>query len=374
MSAFKLGLVVNPYSGIGGALALKGSDGEAIRTQALQAGAELLAEKKMARALEKLIPLNAQIHIYTATGAMGEDISRLLGFSHTVVYTPPRAQTEGEDTEAAVNAIRKVGVDLLLFAGGDGTARNVCRVIKNSLPVLGVPAGCKIHSGVYAVTPPAAGEVVAMMVKGELVSEVDAEVRDIDEDAFRAGRVLAKSFGEMRVPDELGYVQAVKMGGKESDELVLDDIAAHIQDIMNEEPNTLFVMGSGSTVAGIMASQQLQNTLLGVDVVQGGSVIATDVTARQLLDITANKPCKLVITLIGGQGHIFGRGNQQLSPTFLRQLSKDEMLIVATKAKLRALDGRPLRLDTGDTELDEALTGYFSVITGYRDKVLYPAT
>lgn len=374
MSAFKLGLVVNPYSGIGGALALKGSDGEAIRTQALQAGAELLAEKKMARALEKLIPLNAQIHIYTAAGAMGEDISRLLGFSHTVVYTPPRAQTEGEDTEAAVNAIRKVGVDLLLFAGGDGTARNVCRVIKNSLPVLGVPAGCKIHSGVYAVTPPAAGEVVAMMVKGELVSEVDAEVRDIDEDAFRAGRVLAKSFGEMRVPDELGYVQAVKMGGKESDELVLDDIAAHIQDIMNEEPNTLFVMGSGSTVAGIMASQQLQNTLLGVDVVQGGSVIATDVTARQLLDITANKPCKLVITLIGGQGHIFGRGNQQLSPTFLRQLSKDEMLIVATKAKLRALDGRPLRLDTGDTELDEALTGYFSVITGYRDKVLYPAT
>lgn len=374
MSAFKLGLVVNPYSGIGGALALKGSDGEAIRTQALQAGAELLAEKKMARALEKLIPLNAQIHIYTAAGAMGEDISRLLGFTHTVVYTPPRAQTEGEDTEAAVNAIRKVGVDLLLFAGGDGTARNVCRVIKNSLPVLGVPTGCKIHSGVYAVTPPAAGEVVAMMVKGELVSEVDAEVRDIDEDAFRAGRVLAKSFGEMRVPDELGYVQAVKMGGKESDELVLDDIAAHIQDIMNEEPNTLFVMGSGSTVAGIMASQQLQNTLLGVDVVQGGSVIATDVTARQLLDITANKPCKLVITLIGGQGHIFGRGNQQLSPTFLRQLSKDEMLIVATKAKLRALDGRPLRLDTGDTELDEALTGYFSVITGYRDKVLYPAT
>lgn len=373
MTIFRLGLVVNPYSGIGGALALKGSDGEAIRSQALAAGAELQAEKKMARALQKLVPQQAKIHIYTAAGSMGEDVARSLGFSYSLVYTPHHSQTEAEDTEAAVRAMREVGVDLLLFAGGDGTARNVCKVIENTLPVLGVPAGCKIHSGVYAVTPPAAGEVVAKMVNGELVSEIDAEVRDIDETAFRSGKVLAKPFGEMRVPNDLEYVQAVKMGGKESDELVLDDIAAYIQDIMEDEPDTFFVMGSGSTVAGVMALQQFENTLLGVDVVKGGEVIASDVTARQLVEMTANRPCKLVITLIGGQGHIFGRGNQQLSPSFLRHLSKEDMLIVATKAKLQALEGRPLRLDTGDAELDAALTGYFSVITGYRDKVLYPA-
>ncbi|OFC70987.1 ATP-NAD kinase family protein [Alteromonas confluentis] len=370
---FRLGVLINPYAGIGGALALKGSDGKEIREQALSAGAEKLAGAKMARALKLVEPLAEHVQVVTAAGEMGEDICQQAGLHTTVVFTPENPQTEAEDTEAAVNAMLASGIDLLLFAGGDGTARNVCGIAQQRVPVLGVPAGCKIHSGVYAVTPVAAGEVVAMMVRGELVSETDAEVRDIDEDAFRNGKVLAKHFGEMRVPDALTYVQAVKMGGKESDELVLEDIAAEVSEMMDDEPETYFVMGSGSTVAYIMERLGLNNTLLGVDIVKGGALVASDVTASQLLSLTEGKPVKLVITVIGGQGHIFGRGNQQLSPAFLRKISKENMLICATKTKLQSLEGRPLRLDTGDGELDSSLAGYFSVITGYRDKVLYPA-
>lgn len=378
MRPFRLGVVINPFAGIGGALALKGSDGAEIRSQALAAGARQQAGEKMTKALSVLAPFADKLHIVTGAGDMGEHVCAALGFSYTVVYRPSSAQTEGEDTERAVGAILARQADLLLFAGGDGTARNVCKRIQEepgyaAMPVLGVPAGCKIHSGVYAVTPIAAGEVVAMMIQGELVSEIEGEVRDIDEEAFREGKVLAKHYGELVIPNALTYVQAVKMGGKENDELVLDDIAAYIDEIMEDEPETYFVMGSGSTVASIMAYLNLENTLLGVDVVQNKEVIARDVTANQLLQLTAAKPSKLIVTAIGGQGHIFGRGNQQLSPTFLRQLGKENMLIVATKTKLKSLEGRPLRLDTGDSELDKAMAGYFSVITGFRDKVLHPA-
>ncbi|MBU2979753.1 ATP-NAD kinase family protein [Alteromonas sp. C1M14] len=377
MRQFRLGMVINPYAGIGGALALKGSDGAAIRREALAAGAPKQAGEKMKKALAVLAPLTDNLHVLTGAGEMGAQVCEELGLSYSVVYHPEAKQTEGEDTEAVVGAIMANNADLLLFAGGDGTARNVCNRIDEqpeyALPVIGVPAGCKIHSGVYAVTPTAAGEVVAMMVKGELVSEIEAEVRDIDERAFREGRVLAKHYGELVVPHALTYVQGVKMGGKESDEMVLDDIAAFVDEIMEEEPQTYFVMGSGSTVANIMAAQDLANTLLGVDVVKEKTVVASDVTASELLQLTSNQPTKLIITVIGGQGHIFGRGNQQLSPAFLRQIGKENILVVATKNKLQGLEGRPLRLDTGDSDLDDGMGGYFSVITGYRDKVLYPA-
>lgn len=370
---FKLGIVINPFAGIGGALALKGSDGEAIREQALAAGAKKLANDKMRRALNKIYDVADSISVVTASREMGEDVCRELGLSTQVVYSSASSQTEAIDTENAVREILKHDIDLLLFAGGDGTARNICHIVEQRVPVLGVPAGCKIHSGVYAVSPPAAGEVLKSMVNGDLVSEIDAEVRDIDETAFRQGKVIAKPFGEMRVPNELTYIQAVKAGGKESEELVLMDIAAHITNVMDDEEDTYFVMGSGSTVASIMEELGLQNTLLGVDVVYRGEVVKPDATANDLIEIAKTAPVKLVITVIGGQGHIFGRGNQQISPDLIREVGKENILIVATKNKLNGLAGKPLRLDTSDEKLDEMLAGQFSVITGYNDKVLYPA-
>lgn len=370
---FKLGLIVNPIAGVGGSVALKGSDG--VVEQALSLGAQLKSNERAQQALSVLKPYVENLTIYTADGDMGEDSSKLLGFETNVVYHRLQAQSCAQDSENAAQVLKDQGVDLLLFAGGDGTARNICHQLGDELPVLGVPAGCKIHSGVYAVTPKAAGRVVEMMVNNELVSLHDADVMDIDESLFRDGVVKAKRYGEMLVPTELTYVQATKSGGKELDDLVLDDIAACVIDNMEDE---LFVIGSGSTTAHLMENLGLENTLLGVDLVSDHQLIASDVTEALLFEQISRaqaqgQPIKLVITLIGGQGHIFGRGNQQLSPRVIRAIGKDNILIVATKSKLKALDNRPLIIDTSDDALNTELSGFFTVITGYNDQVLYPA-
>ncbi|MGJ8682209.1 ATP-NAD kinase family protein [Paraglaciecola sp.] len=369
---FKLGLVINPYAGIGGALALKGSDGADIRARALSMGAEKLAGEKTKLALEKIAHLKDKIHVYLASGEMGQDLAEQLGFAHTCVYQPPKTQTESIDTQATVQALALENVDLILFAGGDGTARNICQLVNNSIPVLGVPAGCKIHSAVYAVTPQAAGRVLEQVIQGNIVSVNDAEVMDIDEDLFRQGKVKAKQFGEMQVPTEVQYIQAVKMGGKESDELVLADIAAHVIEEMQDNPEHIFVMGSGSTVEFIMQELGIHNTLLGVDLIQGQKLLASDVTSQQLIEHTQGNKCKLVLTLIGGQGHVLGRGNQQLSAGFLNSLDKQDILLVATKTKLANLAGKPLIVDSSNDQVNQDLAGLITVITGYRDQVLYP--
>jgi predicted polyphosphate/ATP-dependent NAD kinase len=331
-------------------------------------GAKPQAATRTAMALN-ILPKD-QVEIITYPEEMGEDLARSLGFSVHVVGNIQSGKTTAEDTERAVVELMNEGIDLLLFAGGDGTARNICNALPENFPVLGIPAGVKIHSGVYAVTPKAAGEVVAMLVRGELVTLAEQEVRDIDETAFREGRVRAKYYGELLVPMEHRYIQQVKNGGNKEDEsLVLADIAADIVEKM--EPDTRYIMGSGSTVAAIMEELGLQNTLLGVDVVENGELIASDCTAQTLLELTEGFKAKIVVTIIGGQGHILGRGNQQLSPVLIKRLGRENMLVVATKTKLSQLQGRPLIVDTGDDALDKSLAGLIPVVTGYHDAVLY---
>lgn len=372
---FRLGVVINPFAGIGGAMALKGSDGAQVRIKALAMGAEKKANQRTETALRELLPYSDIVEIYTASGEMGAEICQSLGFDTRVVYQAALEQTEAVDTENAVTELSQMDIDMLLFAGGDGTARNVCSFIPETLPALGVPAGVKIHSGVYAITPRAAGRVVVKLVTGELVSLDDAEVMDIDEVAFREGKVKARQYGAMRVPAELHYVQAVKNGGREVEELVLTDIAAHVIEDMEEQ---LYIMGSGSTVAAIMDELGLVNTLLGVDAIQEQELLASDLNSQSLLQLIQNQEqnqqTKLVITLIGGQGHIFGRGNQQLSPKVIRAVGRDNIIIVATKSKLIELEGRPLIADTGDDVLNNELAGLIPVITGYHDRVLYPVS
>ncbi|MDX2424390.1 MAG: ATP-NAD kinase family protein [Amphritea sp.] len=364
---FRLGLIVNPLAGVGGSVALKGSDGDATAQKALSMGAEPKANLRTQQALAALAGLD--IELLTYPGEMGEDCARLAGFEPRVIGSITAGQTCAEDTERAAQAMAAQGVDLILFAGGDGTARNICHAIGDSTPVLGVPAGVKIHSGVYAVTPKAAGEVVAMLVRGELVTLADQEVRDIDEAAFREGRVRAKYYGELLVPEEGRFLQHVKHGGREVEELVLDDIAADFAENMQDDVR--YIMGSGSTVQALMDNLGLENTLLGVDLIENGELIGQDLTAQQLLDMTAGFDTKLVITVIGGQGHIIGRGNQQLSPELLRRLGRENIILVATKSKIKALEGRPLIVDSGDLELNHQLAGLIRVITGYRDAILY---
>lgn len=364
---FRLGLIVNPLAGLGGSVGLKGSDGMA--EQALALGAVPMAQQRARQSLEQLLPLRDKLQIVTVAGEMGQQLCEELGFDYQLCYTPATLPTTADDTEQAAAIIAESGVDLLLFAGGDGTARNVCSVVGAKTNVLGIPAGCKIHSGVYAISPLAAGKLLAKLVAGELVSQQEAAVMDIDENAFREGIVKARRYGEMRIPAELRYVQSVKMAGKESEELVLDDLAAYVAGLM--EPDVRYVMGSGSTVAAVMAELGLDNTLLGVDVVENGQLLAKDVTAAQLLELVQNTPSKLIITLIGGQGHVFGRGNQQLSPAVIRAIGRDNILLLATKSKLQQLNGRPLLADTGDMALDRALQGLIPVLTGYNDYVIY---
>lgn len=372
MKQFKLGLVINPIAGIGGSVALKGSDGEGIAEQALALGATAKSNTRALLALEILLPYKDNIVIYTAAADMGEHTAKALGFNTVVVHELLGETTTATDTEQAVTTLISYDIDLLLFAGGDGTARNVCHIVEDKFPVLGIPAGCKIHSGVYAITPKAAGRVVELMITNQLVSLIDADVMDIDESLFRQGVVKAKRYGEMQVPSELRYIQAVKSGGKESDELVLQDIAADVIAKMDDE---LFIIGSGSTTAFVMEELGLDNTLLGVDAICQQALLASDLTEPelwQLIQPYQSGQVKLMITLIGGQGHIFGRGNQQLSPRIIRAIGKENIIIIATKTKLNALQARPLITDSGDSELDMELSGYLTVTTGYNDQVLYP--
>jgi predicted polyphosphate/ATP-dependent NAD kinase len=373
---FRLGLIINPYAGIGGALALKGSDGKVIREKALAMGAQQQAMQKTQQALSFLQPFSHRLMILCCAGDMGENLCISMGLSYQVVHTPVLEQTEAIDTEEASNKLLEAGIDLLVFAGGDGTARNVFSIVREKVPVLGMPAGCKIHSGVFAVTPAAAGRVIQKMVKGDLVSTHKGWVMDIDEQAFREGRVQAKPYGEMWIPHDLSYVQSVKVAGAESEQLVKQDIADYLAEIIFENAQYQYFMGSGSTVAEIMRQLNLEeeNTLLGIDLVRDGELLGKDLDATQIKHFADQRPSKLVISLIGGQGHVFGRGNQQLSPTFVSGLGWQNIYVVASKTKLKGLNGRPIVVDTGDPQLNRRLSGTIRVITGYQDEVLYPAT
>ncbi|MDX1676959.1 ATP-NAD kinase family protein, partial [Arsukibacterium sp.] len=218
INPFRLGLIINPLAGLGGSVALKGSDGMA--AEALALGAIPMAGERASVALSQLLDLKDQFQVITVEGDMGAELCQQLGLNYQVCYAPAAYPTVAADTEQAAQAIAAQGVDLLLFAGGDGTARNLCSVIDKATTVLGIPAGCKIHSGVYAISPTAAGKLVQRLISGQLVTLAEAPVMDIDETAFRSGVVKARRYGEMRIPAELRFVQSVKAAGKESEELV----------------------------------------------------------------------------------------------------------------------------------------------------------
>jgi predicted polyphosphate/ATP-dependent NAD kinase len=228
-----------------------------------------------------------------------------------------------------------------------------------------------MHSGVFAVSPEAAGELLLQLVRGGLVGLRAREVRDIDEDAFRHDQVRSRFYGEMLVPGEGRYLQHTKVGGRESPELVADEIGEWLVEHM--EAGRTYLVGPGSTTAAIMAKLGLPNTLLGVDAVRDGQLLATDADEARLLEVLAASPggAAIVVTVIGGQGHVFGRGNQQFSPRVIRQVGLDNIILVAAKSKIAALEGRPLLVDTNDPALDRELCGWRSVITGYDDRILY---
>lgn len=372
---FRLGLIINPVAGLGGRVALKGSDGENIQQLARQRGAIPLAQQRMRQALELLLPYREQLQIFTASAEMGESLCLELGLACSVVNSSTHEQTVAADTEETVRLCLQQGIDLLMFAGGDGTARNVYSAMQSSgiaplPPVIGVPAGCKIHSSVYAVTPAHAGELLALLVKGRALSLTEASVMDIDEDEFRQDRVKARLFGHLPVPAENRFMQSMKEGGIAHEELALQEIAAFMLETMQDD--CLYLIGSGTTPRAILEELQLPSTLLGVDAVYNKQLLASDLGEQQILELLDQyQHARLIITVIGGQGHVFGRGNQQISPQVIRRLGMQNIDIIATLEKIHSLNGEPMRVDTGDETLNQSLYGMVSVITGYDEKTLY---
>ncbi len=368
----KIGLIINPYAGIGGAVALKGSDGAAVVQEALARGAQRKAQERARQCLELLVAVKDSLHFFSVAGEMGGDVLAQLGFEHALLPLDiPLTQTSAAHTRALAQALLDENLSLILFAGGDGTARDICKIIGEKIPVLGIPAGVKIHSAVYGITPKASAEVVLALVRGTLVDISEAEVRDLDEDAFRLNQVRAKHYGEMRVPRLGHFVQAVKQGGVESQELVLADIAAWVGQHLAEDE--LYFIGSGKTTAAIMQELNLPNTLLGVDAIYNGKIVAQDLTSAQILALLNHyEKAQAIVSVMGGQGHIFGRGNQQFSAEVLRKLGKERIQVVSAKSKITELNGRPLIMDSGDSALDAQWAGTIEIITGYNDRIVYP--
>ena len=370
----KLGIVVNPVAGLGGPAALKGSDGantvQTARDRGVQSQTGARIEIMWSELMRQL-PASGltDFQLVCAKGEMGS--AHFKSRANTVLLEldiPPR--TTALHTKRIATALEAHGVDLLLFAGGDGTARDVHDSVSATQVVLGLPCGVKMHSGVFANNPKSAGRILSAMIKGELVSVATAEVRDIDEEAFRDGVVKAQHYGELLVPEEIRYMQQVKSGGVEVEEIVIEEIAADVVDKLDGD--VTYFIGSGSTTARVMNQLGLDNTLLGVDVIRAGELIIKDAHEQQLFELSRTETCHAVITVIGGQGHIFGRGNQQFSPRVIRAIGRSNFTIIATKTKLENLVR--LHVDTGDAELDEVFDGFIRVTTGYDDAVLCPVS
>lgn len=354
----RIGFVVNPIAGMGGRVGLKGTDGKV--EEAIERGAEMRAPGRARDALVALKDAGANVELLTYGGLMGEDEAREAGFDpvvvgHPAVSDPNLEDLSGEDTRRAVREFLDSDVDLVLFVGGDGTAVDVAETIESAdedVPMLGVPAGVKVYSAVFGVTPEAAGHVAATFDSTER-----AEVNDIDEDQYREGEVHTELRALATVPVTEQRQASKQLGGGS-----VEGVAEGFVDEMS--PHVTYVLGPGSTVGTIAEKLDIKYTPLGVDVYRDGELLVTDGAESDILDALGERNV-IVVSPIGGQGFVFGRGNHQISPAVIRQ---SEVEIVASRRKLR--DIGVLRVDTGDEELDDELRGWQRVRVGRHEQRL----
>lgn len=372
-NALRLGLVLNPLAGIGGPAGLKGSDAPDTFEKASQRGVVSQVSHRVEQVLEHLKDAFPCCEFFTASGAMGADVlAEFDGVSFNTIYNAP-SHSSAQDTQKAALAMLEEGVDLLLFAGGDGTARDICQAVGEKVPVLGIPAGVKMHSGVFAVTPKAAASIIHSLLSTRLVAVAAAEVRDIDETAFAKGQVRTRYFGELQVPDNQRMVQKVKCSGLPDDALLLEELATYVSDMILDD-DALWILGSGGTLHAIKEKVGIEDpTLLGVDIWFEGECVQKDAHEAQVYEwVKKSGPTKILLSVIGGQGIVLGRGNQQVSARVVEAAGLENLLFVSTQEKLMALDGQALQVDSGSPELDARLKGLRKVICGYDEAVLYP--
>jgi predicted polyphosphate/ATP-dependent NAD kinase len=357
----EVGLIVNPISGMGGSVGLKGTDGDTYK-KAMKLGAKQVTPQRVEATLS-LIKRN-DIYFLVAPGKMGEDYIKKFSFKYKVVGKIGET-TSSEDTKRIAKEMMGGAVNLLIFVGGDGTARDIYDAIGISIPVVAAPSGVKMFSSVFALSPYAA----AKMIDSYTGKTTEKEVLDIDEDAFRDNRLAAKLYGYLKVPEIESLLQEGKepstssKSGKEEKE----DIARYI--VENMERDTLYILGPGTTVKGITNELDVDKTLLGIDAVYNKELVGKDLNEKGLIELIRKyKKVKIIVTPIGGNGFIFGRGSKQISPEVLRLIGENNIIVVSTAGKISKLEC--LRVDTGDLEVDRKLKKFLKAITGYNEETI----
>jgi predicted polyphosphate/ATP-dependent NAD kinase len=354
----RIGFLINPVAGMGGSVGLKGTDGKV--AEALRRGAEPRAQERAKSALRSLAGA-PDVCFITCSGLMGEEILEEAGVKNYRVEYRFLGETTSEDTKNAVKEFEEAKVDLILFCGGDGTARDILDVTGRKTPILGIPAGVKMYSAVFAVDPETAAEIVQGFDTSSLR---DSEVLDVDEEAYRSGILTTRLYGFARVPYLAGKTQVSKQVFEESsEERAKEEIARFIQEVML--PDALYILGAGTTLESVARRIGIKKTLLGVDVIKNGTLVAADVDEKALVALTqGEKDVRILISPIGAQGFLFGRGNQQISAQIIRRAGIRHVIAVATPHKLR--ETPELYVDTGDPLIDREFGDTIQVISGYR--------
>ena len=361
----KIGLIVNPIAGMGGSVGLKGTDGQ-IYKEAIMMGATPISPIRVSQLLSN-IKNKDKITLLVAPGKMGAEIVKDVGINFEILGEIGK-ETTAEDTKRITKQMIRKSIDLLIFCGGDGTARDIFDAIGLEKPVVALPAGVKMFSSVFAINPRAAAEIIDRFVE-ETIETQEKEVLDIDEDLFRKDILQAKLYGYLKVPKILSLIQSGKTGsgvGRTIEENK-QEIAQFI--IENMKDDILYLLGPGTTIKTITDNFSLPKTLLGIDGIYNNKIVGKDLNEKGILELLQNyKKVKIIISPVGGQGFIFGRGNKQFTPKILNKIGKKNIKIVATKEKMRELDC--LRVDTGDIDTDKTLIGYGKVITGYKEELI----
>ncbi len=361
------GLVVNPIAGLGGTVGLKGTDGPGTVAEALDRGAVPRAGERVRRAFARLAERAPGTRVRAAPGALAVDW--LEGLDLDVRPLPPfEVSGTARDTHTAARAL--AGCDLVVFGGGDGTARDVTGSLDPGHAVLGIPCGVKMHSGVFAVSPEAAGAILSDLVTApdRVGWDDEAEVMDIDEVALRSGRLAPRLFGHARIPVSRTGMQASKGGPSLPAAGALAGAARELVDGMTR--GTLYLIGPGTSAGSVLAALGATPSLLGIDAVRDRRVVARDASAEELEALAGEAPVRIVLGVTGRQGFLLGRGNQQITPSLIARAGPEGLIVLASNEKLATLAQPHLWVDTGDPALDQALSGYLRVKTGQRRETM----
>lgn len=354
----RIGFLINPVAGMGGAVGLKGTDGNV--EEARHLGASPQAGNRAHIPLV-LLAKKAGTSFLTCSGRMGEEALVKAGVQDFQVVYHCHGESSANDTRRAAEAFKNAGVDLVLFCGGDGTARDIFDTVGRDLPILGIPAGVKMYSAVFAIDPATAADLVTGY---DAQSMRDSEIMDVDEEAYRAGELKTRLYGIARTPALPGKVQLSKHVYEEGDEeRAKGEIARFIHEIMI--PGVLYVLGAGTTTEAVASDIGVNKTLLGVDAIKNGDLVALDLNEKTLWDLLlSGGEAKIIISPIGAQGFILGRGNQQISARIVRRVGLDNLIVVASPNKLR--ETPILYVDSGDPDLDAEFGDTILVVSGYR--------